>query len=111
MYASGRTTGLVVDSGDGVTHTVPIFEGYSLPHAILRIDLAGRACTQYLVSILNELGVSFTSSAEHEIARDMKEKLCYVALDYENEMKSYKESAANNRPYELPDGNIVVIQN
>ena len=57
------------------------------------------------------MGISFTSSAELEIARDMKEKLCYVALDYDAELKTYKESAANNRPYELPDGNVVVIQN
>lgn len=61
------------------------------------------------MNILNELGISFTSSAECEIARDMKEKLCYVALDYEAETKSYKESAAHNRPYELPDGNVVVM--
>lgn len=55
--------------------------------------------------------MTFSSSAEREIVRDIKEKLCYVALDYEAELAKYKESAANDKPYELPDGNVITIQN
>ncbi|CAK79549.1 unnamed protein product (macronuclear) [Paramecium tetraurelia] len=110
LYSSGRITGFVVSCGESCTYTIPIYEGKVLSYAALRICLGGNACTEYFVRILTELGLSFESSTELEIARDIKEKLCYVALDYEEEMKIYKESKAKNKHYELPDGNIIVIE-
>ena len=78
-YATGRTTGVVLDSGDGVTHAVPIYEGFSLPHSIMRSDVAGRDVTKYLQLLLRKEGYIFKTSSEFEIVRQMKE-VCAITL-------------------------------
>ena len=105
LYSAGKFTGIVTDSGDGVTHFVPIFDGYSLPHAVIRLDLAGRDLTEFMMKLLTETGTRFSTTAEKEICKAIKEKACYVALDFEEELKSVEPF-----DYELPDGTHVVVK-
>merc|ERR1719272_1178387 len=107
LYASGRTTGVVVDSGDGVTHIVPVYEGYAIDSEIKRMDVAGRDLTEYMRRILYEIGVQLPNSAELDVVRKMKEKWAYVALDFESELdmaKGNKDAQGKplEREYELP---------
>mmetsp|Transcript_6547 Transcript_6547/g.8630 ORF Transcript_6547/g.8630 Transcript_6547/m.8630 type:complete len:376 (-) Transcript_6547:123-1250(-) len=104
LYASGRTTGVVLDSGDGVTHAVPVYEGFALPHAITRVDLAGRDITNHLQLLLRRLGYNFYTSAEMEVVRQLKEEQCYVAFKPQKEEVHY-----SYRMYNLPDGTSISV--
>ena len=77
----GLMTGVVVDTGDGVTHVVPVFDGFVPQHLIRRLDVAGRHITQYLIKLLMLRGYAFNRTADFETVRQIKEKLCYVACD------------------------------
>jgi len=110
LFATGRTTGVVLDSGDGVTHAVPIYNGFSLNHSIMRSDVAGRDITKYLQLLLRKEGHVFRTSAEFQIVRQIKEKHCYVAYDEKKEenMEIDRQNDERNM-YNLPDGRQVSI--
>ncbi|VDM71068.1 unnamed protein product, partial [Strongylus vulgaris] len=101
----GRTTGVVLDSGDGVTHVVPIYEGFAVDHAIGRMDVAGRDVTRWLRLLLRKEGTDLHRTSEFEIVREIKEKACYLATNV------VKEEASENDKliYPLPDGSRLEI--
>jgi actin-related protein 2 len=109
LYAQGLTTGVVVDSGDGVTHIVPVFEGVVINNAIRRINIAGRDITKQLIKLLTHRGYAFNSSADFDVIREAKEALCYVALDPAVEQKLAIETTALVQSYTLPDGRVIQI--
>lgn len=129
-YASGRTTGVVLDSGDGVTSCVPVYEGFTLPNSITRVDVGGRDVTEYLAMLLRKNnGINLYTSAEREIVKEIKEKVCYVAYNIDNFEKEYSNSAYSDLrshlgsdgsalgtdeldpdiSYKLPDGSILHV--
>jgi hypothetical protein len=110
LYASGRTTGLTIHIGDDATFVVPVYEGYALPHAVQHSSVGGREVTSFLQQILTERGYSFTTTSERDIVRDVKEKLGYVALDFDSAMAD-SANGSGERSYELPDGQTISLGN
>jgi len=109
LYAQGLLTGVVVDSGDGVTHIVPVYEGFSLPHLTRRLNVAGRDVTRYLIKLLLLRGYAFNRTADFETVRQIKEKLCYMGYDLELEKRLGLETTVLIAKYTLPDGRVIKV--
>ena len=107
LYAQGILTGVVVDSGDGVTHVIPVYEGFELPHLVRRLDVAGSDITRRLIELLLLRGYSFNRTADFETIKEMKEKFCYIGYDMETENKLATETTVLMKTYELPDGRVI----
>lgn len=119
LYASGRTTGVVLDVGEGVTHCVPIYEGHALPHSVSRSDVAGRDVTAHLQLLLRRGGTAFTTTAEADLVKNMKERACYVAPTPpgpDGQLHGASSPAPPSLPtgsddakslYQLPDGQTI----
>jgi len=109
LYGTGRTTGVVLDSGHGVTHCVPVYEGFSLPHAVTRMDVAGSEVTEHLNRILKKSGHNFHTSAEMQTVQEIKEKACKVGLKPKKHSSLAIDEGDGNYKYTLPDGKQIVI--
>ena len=96
-----------MDSGDGVTHICPVYEGHAQPTA--KLDLAGRDITRYLMKLLLVRGYVFNESADFETAKILKEKLSYVAYDYQKEYELAQNTTVLVEKYTLPDGREITI--
>ncbi|KAJ6653210.1 hypothetical protein lerEdw1_009996, partial [Lerista edwardsae] len=105
LYATGRTTGVVLDAGDGVTHAVPIYEGFAMPHSIMRVDIAGRDVSRYLRLLLRKEGYDFHTSAEFEVVKTIKERACYLSINPQKDEALETEKVQ----YTLPDGSALDV--
>eukprot|EP01138_Halocafeteria_seosinensis_P014387 gb/GECG01014688.1/.p1 GENE.gb/GECG01014688.1/~~gb/GECG01014688.1/.p1 ORF type:complete len:379 (+),score=35.38 gb/GECG01014688.1/:1-1137(+) len=109
LYTTGRTTGIILDCGEGITDCVPIYEGFALPHAITQLDVAGADLTDYLLRILQEREHNPDLAQKQDIVRQIKETRTYVALDPETHSATSTGNAAVAREYKLPDGGVIHI--
>ncbi|EAQ85838.1 hypothetical protein CHGG_07091 [Chaetomium globosum CBS 148.51] len=112
LYASGRTTGVVLDVGDGVSHAVPVYQGFTVPNSIRRMDVAGRDVTEHMQTLLRKSGYVFHTSAEKEIVRMIKETTSYVARDPRKEEKEWatgKPDAGKIIGLEYPGVHQIVV--
>jgi len=103
LFAEGIDTGIVLDSGDGVTHCIPVSDGAILKHSIERMDIAGRHITEYLVRLLQKKGYAFNSSADFDFVRELKEKYCFISNDIESDRKLERQTTFYNSYHLLPD--------
>lgn len=106
LYSGGFQTGLIIEIGDSNTRIVPIYEGYKLAHAMRILDIGGRVLTRYMEHTLESLGWAVDSSIRRELVRVLKEKACFVSLDFNEDLK---RSEQYEKDYSLPDGSTITL--
>lgn len=106
LYSGGFRTGLVIEIGDSSTRVVPIYEGFKLEHAVRILNNGGRALTRFMEKILGSIGYAADSSIRRELVRALKEKACFVSLDYNEDLKLV---AQHNKSFTLPDGSTIEL--
>jgi actin-related protein 2 len=109
LMAEGNTTGAVMDSGDGVSHVIPVYEGMIQSDNIKRLNIAGRHVTEYLIKLLMLRGYSFNGSADYELVREIKEDLCYTSINIKKERAMAKDTTVLDKEYKLPDGTTIMV--
>ena len=110
IYSTGRTSGIVVDSGESNTHFVPIHEGYPFPHAIIKMQLGGSDLTQFLIKLLIEKRYTIDTLSRIHLTNDMKEKQCYVSYDYDLEVRETNQGGSLEAKYKMPDGEEINLE-
>lgn len=111
LLASGRETGLVVDSGEGTTKVVPVFQGTAIKPAIETSTIGGNVLTQFMRdTLLPELNQFLAQTNEFEIVKQIKEKTCYIPRNFEYEMQRFSSSSHKNLAYEMPDGSVITMK-
>jgi actin-related protein len=108
LYSSGKTTGLVVDIGEGMGNVVPIDDGLQYPLSCSKFPIAGKDLTLYLQAHLRKKGYNLPAADEYDWIQWVKESLCQVALDYEAVVKESTKSNSMEKEQLLPDGNTIV---
>ena len=101
-FYSKSSTGIILDCGYERSHIVPIYEGFPIQHNIQSIDFGGKELTDYLMKLLIEKGYYIDTEIERNTIRNIKEQLCFISQDYQNEIPK-------NETYQLPDGQTVNI--
>eukprot|EP00667_Euglena_gracilis_P014316 EG_transcript_14815 len=108
LYSTGRTTGVVLESGDMQTHVAPVWEGYALPHRFRSLPIAGGDVTSYLMNNLRAEGYPFSTVTDQEHVRAIKETLCYTCTTgYEAELAQCDTKQSYERQYTMPDGAVI----
>lgn len=110
IYSAGKTTGIVVDSGESITNFVPVYEGYAFPHAIVKVPIGGSDLTQFLIRLLIEKRYTIDSLSRMQLVNDMKEKQCYVSYDYELEVRETNQGGSLETKYKMPDGEEINLE-